>query len=436
MFLILYQSQIFNLKNQNICYRCNLIIITFDSLRYDHTNLANYSKNTTPNLEKFSKGAWVFSNDISTSASTLFALSSMFTSKYPFTNGLIKSVDIGNESINGFYSSDITLAEILQSSNYTTAAFVGNFPASSLFGLSKGFQNFDDDFITKIPPRKTSDELTSEAIDWLTNHVQKEEQQPFFLWIHYFEPHCPYIYKKTYQELNNTQIYITNSTETPEYLRCGDYVNLTGFQVANELVRYDMSIRYADENLGKLLDTIDQYKLDKNTVIIITSDHAESLGEHQIIDHNYLYLGVLKVPLIMKIPNFYGHFVNSPISAIDILPTALKIFDIKTNITERGIDIFSSQRNLQFSEESNASTIISGDMKLIKRNFQYSMFNISNDPNETNDISSSNADEFTQLKMILENITSNSLQANSDQKNITTPNIDILQKLKSLGYVQ
>jgi arylsulfatase A-like enzyme/Flp pilus assembly protein TadD len=203
----------------------------------------------------------------------------------------------------------LTLAELLKDQGYSTAAFVGAFPLDSRFGLTQGFDVYDDNYGTISSQEfsyveRKAEAVVEKALKWLEN-----ENNPWFLWIHCFDPHQRY--------------------NPPEPFKT---------QYKNNL--YDGEVAYVDFALGKLFAFMEENNYDENTVIIFTGDHGESLGQHGESTHGYFaYNSTIWVPLIVFFPGVKQSRVNQNVSHIDIFPTVCDILGVDKPSFLQGISL-------------------------------------------------------------------------------------------------
>ncbi|NTV82164.1 MAG: sulfatase-like hydrolase/transferase, partial [Candidatus Aminicenantes bacterium] len=189
----------------------------------------------------------------------------------------------------------LTLPEWLKAQGYATAAFVGAFPVDSRFGLVQGFDVYDDTYGSQGPTdmvfvERKADAVVAGALRWLDGRPE-----PWFLWVHVFDPHQPY--------------------EPPEPYRT-EYRGRP----------YDGEIAYADSALGKLFGFLREKGLEDRTAVVLTADHGESLGEHGESTHGYFaYNATLHVPLILALPGAKAGRVDANVGHVDIFPTVCDI---------------------------------------------------------------------------------------------------------------
>ncbi|MBU1043966.1 MAG: sulfatase [Candidatus Omnitrophica bacterium] len=406
----------------------NIILITFDALRADHLGFQGYPKNTSPFLDALSKKSLTFTNCIAVSGTTVPAVSALFTSRFPYIDGAVTDQYTLGENY-------ITLAEFLKGKGYNTLAIPGHYYLKTKFGFSRGFDYFDDNYIEF----RTADEILARTIELFE---RKNNSGKFFLWIHFREPHSPYNPPEEYIERLDLPA-VPEISQKAEYTIYGKKRILTDKAVRELIARYDGNIKFADSNLRKIFDYLQKKNFFKKTIVIITADHGESLGEHNIFDHNKLYYGILHVPLIIKIPGGQGKVVNNSVSAIDIFPTILDLLGYRKYISQlqlRGKSLLeeSSSSDICFSEYPGVYSIIKENWRLYRdfSNNTKLLFDINTDPLEAQDLSDNHRDVYQTLNDQLSGIL-------GVKKDVTMDAIDkkaLLNKedimhLRSLGYI-
>ncbi len=286
----------------------NIILITIDTLRADRLGCYGFPDAGTPNIERLAQNGVLFTHVFAQSPLTLPSHSSILTGTNPTLHGVRG---------NSFYrlpSSLPTLAKILKSYGYQTAAVVSSAPLSRDKGVDQGFDEYDDvaeNDDSWEPGRYLAERKAEETISRALKQYQKFSQQPdkpFFLWIHVFDPHAEYQPPKPFSD-----------------------------RFAHDL--YQGEIAYTDACLGKLFEAI--IPVQQNTFIVLTADHGEGLGEHGELSHGYfLYNTTLHVPWIIQGPMIapgqkIGHYARS----IDIMPTILGLLDIQNYGMAQGQDL-------------------------------------------------------------------------------------------------
>ena len=299
----------------------NVILITLDTVRAESLGLYGYNRKTSPELEKLARSGVVFDNAIAPAPWTLPTHASIFTGRYA------KDLNFSwTTPLDGTYR---TLSEELASNGYETAGFVANLEyCLREVGLARGMIRYEDFPITpgqallsgalgrelatsayvrrgldyhETLNRKTSEDLNDDFLKWLT---KRDKERPFFAFLNYYDAHEPLLPPEPF----NGMFGPTKPTVPFEYDTNG--VTLTDRKnwKAGELERfrnaYDSAIAYQDHYLGELFERLRQLGFLENTLVIITSDHGESIGEHGIIGHgNSLYYETLHVPLLIIFPS-------------------------------------------------------------------------------------------------------------------------------------
>lgn len=280
----------------------NVLLITLDTTRADRLGCYGYTGAATPTLDALATAGIRFDDAVTVAPITLPAHATIMTAVDPPHHGVRH---------NGEYQLDEkheTLAELLRTNGYETAAFVSSFVLDGRFGLDRGFDLYDDD--VGVAPQAAASEfakpihersagaVTDRVIQWLKN---RKDARPFFCWVHYFDPHSPY--------------------HPPAPLAA---------RFAQE--PYDGEIAYMDAQLGRLLQALDNSGAAKNTLTIAVADHGESLGDHGEATHGKLiYDSTMRVPLIISHPSLIrGPYVvdGVVVSVADILPTVVDLLGL------------------------------------------------------------------------------------------------------------
>ena len=291
----------------------NVLLITLDTVRADRCSVNGYPRPTTPTLERLSKEGVAFDAAYAPSPVTAPSHASLFTGLYPPRHGLDR---------NGGRLAEAppTLAEILEAQGYQTAGIVSSFVLNEKFGVARGFDVWMDQFEPsrsktvrreweglEIPAgfdRRAYD-TTHLARTWLTQ--KRDPARPFFLFVHYFEPHGPYA--------------------PPEPWRS----RFRRDEADRHAEHYDSGIAYTDHEVGELLDRLDELRLTDDTLVIVTSDHGEGLMDHGVSAHGpQLYEEAVRVPLLIRWPRAIpaGDRRRAPVSLVDVVPTILDLLGL------------------------------------------------------------------------------------------------------------
>jgi choline-sulfatase len=260
-----------------------IVLVTIDTLRFDRLGAYGSTRGLTPALDRFAAGAARFSAAITQVPLTLPAHATILTGLHPPRHGV--------RTNDGFRlaSSVPTLAGALQARGYATAAFIGGYPLGATSGLSRGFDRYDDEFLRSAAAvERSADDVVRAAVAW----IEGRRAQPFFAWVHLFDPHSPYT--------------------PPE-----------PFATAHAGAPYDGEVAYTDAAVGRLFDRLQQLDLFAGAAIVVVADHGESLGEHGERTHGtFLYDATIHVPLLVKLPRgTTGRVIDTPVETSDLAPT-------------------------------------------------------------------------------------------------------------------
>ncbi len=395
----------------------NLLLITIDTLRADHLGCYGYKLIETPNIDKLASEGVLFSQAITPAPITLPSHSSIMTGLYPVQHGV-------QNNGNFFLDKDVvTLAEVMKEHGYMTGACIGSFVLDSVFGLDQGFDFYNDNFNPGKKRRyflyneRNAGEVNKVAIQWL----ERQEDNKFFLWIHYFDPHSPYFPPFPYN-----------------------------LNYRNRL--YDGEIAYVDTCLGELFNRMNEMELTDKTLIILVADHGEGLGDHNELTHAvFIYDSTIHVPLIINYPGLKekGRTVSAMVSTIDIMPTVLDILGFKPINGLAGKSILP----LIYGKARDIHTQILCESLCPKLNFGWSslhgvrtpewkfiqapvpeLYHLSEDPGEGKNLLQQGRGDHVRWKSTLETLkqkyppfikTSSSTQIDPETE----------QRLRSLGYV-
>jgi len=269
----------------------NLLLITLDTTRADHLGCYGNKQARTPNLDRLAAEGWRFNRVYCSAPLTLPSHATILTGLEPVTHGVRN---------NGHYlaAGIKTITEVLVDRGYKTAAFVSSFSVDSRFGLDRGFESYDDTFEENLPFKTNNAERRAEAtFARFSAWLEKNYQNKFFSWVHYFDPHLPYDPPSPYKE---------------------DFASQP----------YDGEIAYMDFYLGKILEALKSKELLDKTIIIIAGDHGEGLGDKVEKGHGlFLYEETVRVPLIIWNKKIFPKpgTANETVRLLDIAPTILEL---------------------------------------------------------------------------------------------------------------
>jgi arylsulfatase A-like enzyme len=275
--------------------RPNLLYVSVDTLRADHLGTYGWSRPTSPNVDAFAAKGVVFERAQSSSSWTLPSLTTLMTSLLPSTHRCEKD----SSRLDPSYT---TLAEILRDAGYDTAIVASHLFLNAGHGLQQGFTRVDtriiqDDFAI------TSPQVTDWGVSWLEDKAAADEGTPWFLWLHYFDPHAPYLPHEGISE---------------------------PFGTDKKIDLYDGEIAFTDLHLGRLFETFERLGFAENTIVVFVADHGEEFGEHGQEGHGYdLHEEVVHVPLVLRVPGIAPRRVQDLVPTVDVLPTLLDLCGVK-----------------------------------------------------------------------------------------------------------
>ena len=390
----------------------NVVLITVDTLRADHLGPYGYERDTSPFLDDFARESIVFENAVSQCGTTPQSLSSLMTGLYPYADGIVTQNDRFVYLVRG----NQTLAEVLRRRGYRTHAVSSSIQAHPATGLDLGFESFEGasfDHATGAKRQVRAEELSDRAIRWLEGYEESGDERPFFLWLHYIDPHEPYQPPEEYAGLWADEEQDTFDGELRYYRFDGEKqmeYPLHDGELTNWILNYDREIRFVDDQLERLFEQALNAHLE-DTLIVFASDHGEGLGEHKLIDHNDIFESVLHVPLLMRLPGGQrdpatepahdparGARVSQGVMLVDVFPTVLDLLQVGLPGPVRGTSLRPlwegggvDDERLRLGEYPDHRAIYYRDFKLVERTLgdetRRWLFNVARDGLETRDIS-------------------------------------------------
>jgi len=467
----------------------NIVLIILDTLRADHLSCYGYSKDTTPNIDRFATKAVKYTNAYSAASWTLPSISSIITGKYPGSHGAHRTEDGNSPSpFNILDPSQVTLAETLRGKGYTTAGIVTCQVVTEHYGLHQGFDYFDDtipstlfimptfailQFLNAFFPlddyfavqglneSRVAKQVNRSARTWFEN---KPNRKPFFLLLHYYDAHHPYYPEKlgtssgaippairnryrgkskNYAEMERRLISSVQTGKKPLRKNERDYL----------VNNYDREITLLDKKVAEILDLLKKKGLYDNSIIIITADHGESFGEHNLMLHGIcLYEDNLHVPLLIKYPSgtIPAGTRNYPVSLTGIVPTLLSFLSIPVPEGVQGASFDSPEKQVVFAQNyqsphskwrqpfaSNTASLRQGNFKYIRFfQTQDQFFNLLKDPGEEHNIIASETVTANKTSLELDRFFER-LSLSKTENTGKTSEVDkaTLENLKTLGYI-
>lgn len=392
----------------------NVLLVSIDTLRADHLGCYGAQAVETPAIDQLAAEGVRFENAFSPVPLTLPAHWTIHTGVEPWHHGVV------DNGMTLRTPPAATLAERFSAADYDTAAFVAAFVLHRSFGLDRGFARYDDGpaadaaldqaFHATAP----ADERVGRALAWL----RKARSHPFFLWLHLYDPHAPY--------------------EPPP-----------AFQALYEGRLYDGEVAFVDTQIARILAALEDSGVADQTLVILLSDHGESLGEHGEATHGVLlYDSTLRVPLLFRLPGTpgAGSVRKEAATLADVAPTVLALAGLEPQAGLDGIDLFARQqppdRKLAAISETphrrlgwaSLVAIREGPWKFILAP-RPELYRLADDPRELSDRLPSEPAAATDLERAARRV-AGALRRVLEKRGTTEPGVEEQARLAALGYLQ
>lgn len=455
----------------------DIVFILIDTLRADALGSWGNPREISPALDTIADEGVVFERCMSVAPWTLPSIATLFTGYYPavhkttnytqaarMNRGLrAKMSMLGDETFT-------TMAEILQAAGYTTAGFVANKLVLAEYGFAQGFDHFDAGFAGNSPPGNL---LNEAAFEWLATY---DASKPLFLYLHYMDVHGPYL---SGPEFTNPLVEAVEALPEKHRMSPRQLAQMSGFiRKPNRHIddqqryqrlencyeywraRYEAGVAQADFHIDRMIARLEQLGIWKDAFVIVTSDHGEALGEHDLWDHGFsLHQTDIHVPLILRRPGVLpvGRRVTTMVSLIDVLPTLLAPLGLPgpdnvqgrslltlldTPPSEPPVAYFDSVKTMRPAHEA----VIRGEWKLIRIErpdavspqpaYRYQLYHLPTDPTELH----SRADEQPQRVAALNALIDQHKKRNAMLKpghvaELAPVDDAAVRRLEALGYV-
>jgi len=465
--------------------RPNVVLIVLDTVRADHMSVYGYQRRTTPNLEEFAHDATIYRNAVATSDVTLSAHASLFTGLYASSHGAHYGKEATWEGLPLDTRAE-TLAETLARSGYATASIVANYGyLGPRFGLLQGFAQSD----TRVPvlliaaakryylraglrrllarfvptreyDRQTrmGEEITRDAFRFLESF--RVGKGPFFLFLNYMDAHTPYLppapFDTMFPGMEPMFTHPMFNEMSAEVMR--EKRPIRDVERNHIVSQYDGAIAYVDKQVGDIVRRLKELNLYGSTLVVITADHGEALGDRFLLEHGgvSVYQDQVHIPLLVKYPSGGNPVeVEETVSQVDIMPTSLAVLGLKDPAGVQGTDLrhvellrdrrvyaecFPSKLlyplHPKFSREARA--VYSRGLKLIQSsNGEREMYSLADDPQEKRDIFRAEDELASSLDKGLSawlKAARTAQQGASRARGVLDK--ETLNRLRSLGYVQ
>ncbi len=350
-----------------------VLLMVVDALRADRLSCYGYKKNTTPNIDILARRGVRFTNAYSASPTTRFAFPILFTGRS------IPEIHWNREVHPlGIREENTTIAEVMRDAGFRTAAFLTYYGMRKPSGVVQGFEHVDASQarpLSRFWKAKTSKKVVDRAIRW----IEAQKQESWFAFVHFMDPHSSYVKHRG----------------IPKFGR--------GYKG-----RYDGEVFYTDRAIGRLLRRMTELGLDRDTAIVLMSDHGEMLGAHGARTHgNVVWQEVLRIPLMVISPGLEPGEVSCPASHVDVAPTILNLVGIDggrhgmtaSTLVPHLLDSCDSDREIT-AEIGDYRVLVGPRYKMIYRTKSqtYQLYDIVADPREAQDISAERPEVIEQMK--------------------------------------
>ena len=444
----------------------NVVIVVMDTVRADHTSLFGYGRKTTPFLESLAGRATLFPHAYAPGNMTLSSHASLFTGKYPSAHGA--HFDENWEFGRPLSAASQTLAENLSARGYATAAVVANYPyLGTGFGLDRGFQFLDARLpnmpfgypwphfirwvhylrwplalavgsLMDIPRRlqsrtRSADEINASAFSWMDSSVRRG--RPFFLFVNYMDAHAPCMPPPPYDRQFGAErfTYPVNIVRRLEDDMVAGKLRVTADERREIIDRYDASLAFLDHSIAALVGRLEALNAYDNTLLVITSDHGESIGEHGAMAHGWnVYQEEIHIPLLVKAPKERdGRIENTMASLTDIWKLVDGTWPSSSYVVSESFPMRGAESRDLFRHPGR--TVIASDAKLILNlRGAAELYDLTSDPNESHNLAPGDRRAPQLAKLLQDWRAQTAAAAIGAHKKIDRETEDTL---RSLGYV-
>jgi arylsulfatase A-like enzyme len=432
--------------------RLNVLLITIDTLRADHMSLYGYSRETTPRLDALAKVGVTFDRAYTYWPKTRGSFVAMMTGRLAAGSGYGKTHPL-------LLDFNPTLAGLLKGAGYDTVAVVDNPNVAASLGYAKGFGRYRETWEEEALPSEVdrARAITEDAVRFLQ---EARAERPFFLWLHYVNPHAPYTPPSPF----DTRFLDEEALRGPAVPAVDGFNGgvsrpweVPGRGLGYYVAQYDGEIAVTDAEVGRVLAALELSEVGERTLVILTSDHGESLGEHDyFFDHGQnLYDPSMRIPLVMAGPGLaVGHRSEVLATTLDLVPTVLDAVKVSYPPGLDGRSLLGSgkgrpgpRRPRLFGQNDRNLLAWDGRFKIVatptEEGADYALYDRERDPGETRDVGAQVADELRAQREALERFrtridaqtarTRRLMHGRSGEERLSP---EACEKLRAMGYIQ
>ena len=423
-----------------------LVLIVVDTLRADRLGSYGYHRSTSPGLDRLAARGVVLERAWAPSPWTLPSFASLYSGLLPSRHGAGVAPGAGPAPERGFsrLAGGVPVAaEILRSHGFATAGFATNRFLQTAFGIERGFETYDVEH-TQLGRQRRADVIVDRALAWIDAHASGR----FFLSIHILDPHMPYD-----APAPTGGRFTSELTPTPG-LPFGNTRKMWGLaaQLGSEdrayvSAAYDEEVAFVDLHLTRLLEQLESRGILDRALVVLTSDHGEELFERDGFEHGHtLYQELLHVPLVIWGPGLAASRIASPVSLVDVLPTALDALGIPKPADLDGVSLWPAVRTGAepphrdlFAQATlygpRRRAVIAWPYKLIVdlRTGHRELYDLSLDPRERRDLAPTQARLADELAAVIARRFSSRAPAPRERAELDP---QTLEELRALGYLE
>ncbi len=448
----------------------NVLLVTIDTFRADRLGAG-----FTPALDRLAASGLTFTSARSAVPLTLPSHTTILTGLLPPAHG------VRENGIDALSSTHPTIATLLKSAGYRTAAFVGAFVLDRRFGLAQGFDSYDDQIprdpaaVERLEAERPASAVIDRALAWLESWTKDQgprtdqeprtkDQGPFFVWIHLYDPHAPYSPPPEFlarvrsgrarnADRPGSSLHPTPGS-SPQSAPASSLQSApaSSLQPPASSEMYDGEIVYVDAQVGRLFDWLAAHALGASTLIVVAGDHGEGLGDHGEQTHGMLlYDSTLRVPLLMAAAAVTAARRNEPVTLADIAPTILHAISLTPPPEMKGRDLLQPPSLAGTSVPSGRDgggdlyaeteypkvagwmplqALTDGRWKLVRAGGGGELYDVRNDPNEQHNVVKTQAAVVSAMSSRLD-----AIRAGGSESKARTVSPEAVERLRTLGYV-
>ena len=429
----------------------SVVVVVVDTLRADHLGTYGYARRTSPHLDRWAEQGRLFEHAQSTAPWTLPGFGSLYTGLLPTRHGAGMQ-ELGSQptlSKNRMYGSVLPIAEHLRARGMRTGAVVNNPFLGPAFSLDRGFEVYDH-----VPGGNTKSRRANIVVDRALALIDRWTDEPFFLVVHLFDPHMDYDAPSPFRGTFTSGLDTTLSLPItdPHGLRARAS-SLTVPDRNFVTAAYDEEVAFVDEQVGRLLQSLEGRGVLEHSLVVLTSDHGEELFEHGSVEHGHdMWQEMLHVPLLFWGPDVLPGREPGTVSLVDVAPTILEWLGVAAFPDADGISLWPNlsadvpipQRTL-YAERvlygPARSAIFDWPFKVVVDGgfVPVHAYDLDADPHEEADLRSGADDRVSELAgqwRTLHQMLENERPEEPLEADETAHDPDTLERLRSLGYVR